>query len=383
MIHKSSFLAQFIVSAGRNRTILRFPSLAVLFFLVSALALSAQDAPEKIKAEIERLQQSLKEKPITNPDFPNLNSAVGDQLKDSAAALAAGRLYSALERLGQAENLLQGARYTVENAGAIQESLPAFEAEWGKASLELAALDKSARQRDWSNSPAGIRAMSETAQGRTLPLLEGGRGFATATKPKDGLFYVGQAQGEAMFSAFVAKLGSRRMTTPALLRSLLPELQALQEKTNAAFQPPRSIDMHPRFIALNSAIKAARELDSSRAYAGALYQYLEAVRHYGMLNPAVPDAARQAALRNTVADELKKISAGKRDDSIAQIFLERASGWLNKQDGAPPSDDEWRAVRIIFEEVLPAYNAALKPPARLPLRAAKTATLTLVRWPYT
>jgi hypothetical protein len=351
--------------------------------LIAAPVASAQDASSRIKAEIERVQQSLKEKPITNPDFPNLNSAIGDQLRDSAAALTAGRLYSALERLGQAENLLQGARFADENAGAINESLPAFETEWGKASLELAALDKSARQRDWGHALAGVRAISEASQGRTLPLLEGGRGFATATKPKDGLFYVGQAKGEAAFAAFVAKLDFARTGAPVPLRSLLPELQTLQEKANAAFQPPRSIDMHPRFIALNSTIKAARELDSSRAYAGALYQYLEAVRHYGMLNPAVPDAAQQAALRATVAGELKKLTAAKRDDSIAQIFLERASGWLNKPDGAAPSDDEWRAARIIIEEVLPAYNAALKPAGPLQLRAGKTATLTLVRWPYT
>jgi hypothetical protein len=164
---------------------------------------------------------------------------------------------------------------------------------------------------------------------------------------------------------------------------VLPELQALQGKTNAAFQPPRSVDMHPRFIALNSALKFARELDSSKSYAGALYQYLEAVRHYGMLNPAVPDAAKQSALRNTVADELKQAGAARRDDSIAQIFLERADGWLHKPDGAATSDDEWRAVRIVVEEVLPAYYATLKPAAPLQQRAGKTATLTLVRWPYT
>jgi len=164
---------------------------------------------------------------------------------------------------------------------------------------------------------------------------------------------------------------------------VLPELVALQEKTNAAFQPPRSIDMHPRFIALNSTIKFARELDSSRSYAGALYQYLEAVRHYGMLNPVVPDAARQTALRSAVAAEFKKADAATRDDSIARIFLERANAWLNKADGAATDDDEWRAVRIIVEEVLPAYEAALKPAAPVQQRAGRTATLTLVRWPYT
>jgi len=194
---------------------------------------------------------------------------------------------------------------------------------------------------------------------------------------------MGQAHGETAFATFISKLNTPRTGAAIPLRSLLPELQALQEKTNAAFQPPKYIDMHPRFIALNSTLKFARELDSSKAYAGALYQYLEAVRHYGMLDPAVPGEATQAALRNTVADELKKSASAKRDDSMMQIFLERAYGWLNKTDGSAPSGDEWRAIQTIVEQVLPAYYAALKPAPPLQQRAGRTATLTLVRWPYT
>lgn len=354
--------------------------LAVLM-LATAMA-GSQEASSSVKAEIERLQQSLKDKPISNSDMPDLPSAIEARLKDATAAQAAGRLYLSLERLGEAEDYLQGLRVVDEKAPAIKDSLPAFESEWGKASLQLTALEK-ARQRDWSRANAAIRAISEAAQGRAIPLLEGARGFATATKPKDGLFYMGEAQGEAAFAAFVSRLHSSRALTTIPLRSLLPELEALQEKTNAAFQPPRSIDMHPRFIALNATLKFARELDSSRAYAGALYQYLEAVRHYGMLDPAEPDATKQVALRGTVAEELKKLSAAKRDDSIAQIFLERASGWLNKADGSAPSGDEWRAVQVIVGQVLPEYYAALKPAAPVQQQARRTATLTLVRWPYT
>jgi hypothetical protein len=365
----------------------------VAFLIISELTVSAQDASSQdvssqdvssqIKAEIERLQQSLRDKPISIPDLPDANSIVSDALRDSSAALGSGHVYLSLERLGQAEDFLQGARSVVEKTEAIKDSLPAFESEWEKASLQLTALDKSGRQRDWDRAPAAIRAISETAQGGTLPLLEGARGFAVATKPTDGLFYMGEAQGEAAFATFVSRLNAQRKVPAIPLRSVLPELVALQEKTNAAFQPPQSIDMHPRFIALNSAIKFARELDSSRSYAGALYEYLEAVRHYGMLNPVVPDAAKQAALRSAVADELKKVGAANRDDSIAQISLERASGLLNKADGATTSGDEWRAVRIILEEVLPAYHAALKPAAPVRHNAGRTATLTLVRWPYT
>jgi hypothetical protein len=355
--------------------------LAVL--LLGIAFAGAQDASPTVKAEIDRLQQSLKDKSVSNPDMPDLSAAIEARLKDADAALSAGRLYLSLEKLGEAEDFLQGLQVVNEKATAIKDSLPAFESEWGKASLQLTALEKTARHRDWSRASVAIRAISEAAQGRAIPLLEGGRGFATATKAKDGLFYMGQAQGEATFAVFVSRLHSPRAVTAMQLRSVLPELEALQEKTNAAFQPPKSIDMHPRFIALNSTIKFARELDSSKAYAGALYQYLEAVRHYGMLDPAVPEATKQAALRNTVAEDLKKLNATTRDDSIAQIFVERASGWLNKADGSAPSEDEWRAVKVIMEQVLPAYYTALKPAAPVQQRTGRTATLTLVRWPYT
>jgi hypothetical protein len=351
--------------------------------LIANIEAFAQDAAAKTKAEVERLQQSLKEKPIQSPDLADLAKRIEQSLKDAESARAAGRLYLGLENLGQAEDYFQAVRTIEAKAEAIKDDLPAFEAEWGKASLEYASLDKQARQRDWGRFPAAVRALSESAQGRTIPLLEGSRGFATSTKPQDGLAYLGEAKGEAVYASFLYGLSVARKGAPFPLRSVLPELEALQEKTNAAFQPPRSIDMHPRFINLNATLKFARELDSSKAYAGAFYQYLEAVRHYGMLDAAVPDAAKQASLRTALADELKKVSASKRDDSIAQAFLERIQGWLNKPDGAAPSADEWQATQVVLQQVLPAYYAALKPAALLQQRAGRTATLTLVRWPYT
>jgi hypothetical protein len=368
----------------KNLCLARIIALSAAAFLFNAtITASAQDAAAQTKVEIQRLQQLLKDKPIAIPNIPDLNSEIEGNLTGAASALTAGRLYLSLEGLGRAEDHMHGARTLEAKADAINDSLPAFESEWNKVSMQLTALDKSARGRDWSHTTAGIRAISEAAQGRAIPLLEGGRGFAAATKPKDGLFYMGQAEGETAFAEFISKLNLPRKVAPAPLRSLLPELESLQEKTNAAFQPPRSIDMHPRFIALNSTMKAARELDSSKAYAGALYQYLEAVRHFGMLDPDVPDAAKQAALRSGVAEELKKVAASKRDDSIAQIFLERAEGWLNKPEGAAPSGDEWRATQVVLQQVLSAYYAALRPAAPRQQRAGRTATLTLVRWPYT
>jgi hypothetical protein len=194
---------------------------------------------------------------------------------------------------------------------------------------------------------------------------------------------MGQAQGETEFATFCASLRYPRKGATFPLRSFLPELLTLQEKTNAAFQPPRSIELHPRFIALNSALKLAEELDASKSYAGALYQYLEAMRHYGMLDAAPVTASQQTVLSDALAAARKKFDASRRDDSVAQLFLERAESQIAHFDGSAPSEDDWKSAKVIVNQVLPAYEAAAKPPAALAKSSGKTVNLTLVRWPYT
>jgi hypothetical protein len=358
-------------------------SLALAFFGALPAIASAQDPKSQIKAEIERLQHSLKEKPVSDPDFASVNSTVDDALKGAASALDSGKLYLCLEKLLQAEDLLQGARILEEKSEAVKSGFPAFEAEWEKASKNLAALDQEARQRKWTRAPVALQALSESAQGKSIPLLEGSRGFATSTKPRDGLFYMGQAQGNAAFAKFTTSVSLTRNSASFPLRSFLPELRALQEKTNAAFKPPRSIELHSRFIALNSTLKLAEELDAQKFYAGALYQYLEATRHFGMLDAPPLDAAQQSALKTDLAATQKKFAASKLDDSLAQLFLERAESQIAHPDDSATTADEWRSARVILDEVLPAFFAARKPASKTLQASGKTVDITLVRWPYT
>ena len=358
---------------------------AILALLVPLALPSPAQTPlsSQIKAEIARLEQSLKDKPISDPDLKNVAPMISDALKSAQAAADAGQLYLSLEKLGQAEDLLQGARSAANRAEVEKTGLPAFESRWAKASLHLTATDKDAHAHEWTDSALAVRALAEEAQGRAIPLLEGGRGFATATSPKDGLFYVGQAEGEADFSTFCASLHTEGKRSYFVLRSLLPELRVLQEKTNTAFQPPKSIDLHPRFIALNSQIKLAWELDASRFYAGALYAYLDAVRHYGMLDAPPLDASVQEQVRNDVAKLTKELTGSSGDNSILQLFLERASSYITHPDGSVPSADEWRGARVILDQVVPAYYAAQKPAGPLSTPSGKTVDITLIRWPYT
>jgi glutathione S-transferase len=344
----------------------------------------AADAATRIRREIDRLQQSLKDRPIVGEDQAAVADAAGDALRVSVQALDAHRLYLALENLGRASDLIAGARMASEKAEAVASGLPAFESLWEETSRALATNGPDDGADSWRRSRAAVRALSEVAAGRVQPLLEGAQGFAVATQPADGLFYLGEAGGQSAFAAFCASLEFPGKPAPFPLRSMLPEMMRLQEKTQAAFKPPRSIDLHPRFIALNSSLKLGLELDATQAYAGSTYEYLEAVRHYGMLDAPPLDAVGQAKVVKDLAAAHARLDASKRDESLAGLFLERAGSQVAHADGSTPSADEWRSARVILDQVLPAYFAA-RAPASAPGRTAskRSIRMTLVRWPYT
>jgi hypothetical protein len=357
--------------------------LVLACLLILALPAAGQDAASQIKAEANRLQQSLKDKPVSFPDIPNANAMLSGILDSAEKSLDAGWVYLSLEQLVQAIEALQGARAMADKDDAAKSTVPGFEAEWERVSRDVATLNQKARERNWGDAQAALRAFSETAQAKTVPLLESGRGFAIALGPKEGYVYLGQAQGEAEFAKFSASLDLPRKASPYPLRSILPELQNLQEKAIAAYRPPRSIKLHPTFIVLNSALKLAQELDAERFYAGALYQYLEAVRQYGLLDAVAPGTARKSDLGNAIGRMQKQLDASGCDDSIARIYLERAESQLRHADGSAPSEDDWKSAAVVIDQVLPAYFAAKNPPPALARASGGAVDITLVRWPYT
>src|SRR5262249_11218087 len=105
--------------------------------------------------------------------------------------------------------------------------------------------------------------------------------------------------------------------------------------------------------------------------------------HYGMLDAPPLDEPGQARVREDLAAARARLDASGRDESIAQLFLERAASQIAHADGSVPSVDEWRSARGILDQVLPAYSAA-RPPADGGARpSGRTVRMTLVRWPYT
>ncbi len=346
---------------------------AMILLAGVALPAGAADITQQVRAEIQRVHDQVSG---SAPDtrLKDIRSSIEASLKAASEDLASGLLYSSLEKLAQASDLAGGMRAIAKEAEVAKSGMPAFEAERKKASERVSQIGRVPE-----GTPAAIQALAETARVKAAALVDGARGFATALHPQDGLFYLGEAEALAEMAAFCARIGESNSAEPAAIRSLAPELVRLQDKTDAAFVPPQSIEQHSTFIELNSAIKLARELNEANLYAGALYQYLDAVRQFGILTERVPGPAARDALRDALTAERRKLAGSKRDDSIARAWLERAQSAV----AHAPNDDAWKSAALVLGQVLPAYYAALGAPPAFEQRTGKAVEVTLVRWPYT
>jgi len=344
---------------------------AILALGLSALPAAGQAAAQ-VRAEIARLEKAVRGKTAADPDW----QAAKGSLTAARASLDAGRLYLSLQELEQARTSLRALETTKYPPGA-------FESAWKGTNRELTALAEKAPARLWGQTPVVLRALSEATQGKTMILLMASRSYADVTNARGGFYYLGEAKAAAESATFCSLLHTSRQAAPLPLRSIAPELRRLQDRTVAAFKPPRSVEHHGAFISLNATLKLAGELDAAQLHAGALYQYLDAVQQLERLDFPALDIAQQSALQGKLADLRSHIRSSKRDDSIAELFLERAEALLAGRNGSPPNGEDWKNAAVIASRVVPAYFALLKP-APLPIRqAVHPITVTLLRWPYT
>lgn len=366
-----------------NRKKIGFPLLAALSLLAAAPAPERgadADAVARVRAEVARLERALEAKDSRNPDWKEVGPGVAAALQRTRKALDAGYLYRGLEELATARLPF---RITEISQTVPAASMSRLDADLRRARVELAAYNREARAPRQAARPAALRALAEALASRAQGLLDASRPYGAASGPDAGVNVLAQARATAELSGFCSSLPAARPGAPLPLRSWEPELQRLQKQVDDAFQPPRSIELHPQFIRLNATLKAARELDGERLFAGALYRYLDAVQQLAALEAAaVPDAAGQARLRAELAARTAEAGRSRGDDSVLRLFLERAL--FATGGGAAPGADDWKQAAAIAERVVPAYRAVLAgPPPAEKVAAARPVTVTLVRWPFT
>src|SRR5262249_50742298 len=145
-----------------------------------------------------------------------------------------------------------------------------------------------------------------------------------------GLFYIGEARAQGELAALCRRLSENSSSKAPSLRDLGPELDALEARLLAAYQPPASIDRHSDFIGASSRLKEARELDAAGLRSGARLRSLQPVQAVAAIAPAAAPVAADV-LPAKLAELDRALAAAGVDHSIGRTFLESAQAELDEK----------------------------------------------------
>jgi hypothetical protein len=336
---------------------------------------SAQD--QAVAAEVARWAAFLHDNTATDELWKDIKQSTEPALARAQRALAEGRPLLALLRLGPVHENLSAAAYLGRRPAEQRKDGAAFEAEWARMGNELRAqLAVSPPGALDGVRPALLRAMGEATLPQVRIYYDASLEYGRNTMPDSGLYYLGAAEAARDFASLARRLSAPSPHAAPALRSVAPELDALEAEILAAYRPPLSIDKHREFIGASSALKEARELDAAGLRYGALLRYLQAVLRFASLRTttAPPAPALGERLRALEPRWTPGI-----DHSLGRVFVEAAQSDLAEQaaDGAAVT------AAAVVSDVLPRYFAALTPARPRAARAEPRVTVTLVRWPYT
>jgi hypothetical protein len=341
------------------------PALLLLMTLACGAG-AQQERRDPLAAELERSSAFLQKRPETD-EIRKTNQPV---LARAEEDLRNGRRNLAMLRLMNVRENLALATYLGERPAEQRQDLAGFEAEWTRMGGELRNDLDAPSPTDFADVPAAARALGEAAAAQTRGYYAASHDYGRTTRPENGLYYLATAQAQRERAAF-----SRTLSEPALpkappLRSIRPEIDALEAEMLAVYRPPVSIDRHGEFIVASSALKEARELDAAGLRYGALLRYLETAQISAPLRSAAPSAPGAEAVAGQLRDLETRLSADDVDHSLGRLFLETAQ--------AEPAK-----AGTIANDILPRYFAALEPARPQPAAPEPEVTVTLVRWPYT
>ena len=314
-----------------------------------------------------------------NPSMGDNAEAVAKARDEAVAAIDAGRLHLALEKLISPLEIGRGLIYRAAMTEEIQDQA-AFEAEWRTQGTMVSEEQRRAAAANCPGAPAHVRAVAERAANRSARYYDAARAMAQATRPSNGLFYLGRARGQFELQRICEQLSTDGTVEQPPVRKLTDELADLEQRTAVEFgKLDAGTEKHDQFIVLNATIKEVFEMNEADLYHGALYAYLEATLQLGLLGDE-PTGDREA-LSEKAAAFTQRFKTDGIDHGIVLAFLEAAAADL--ENDAEPAD--LASVAVIVEDVAPANAAVVgtMPKRPQPQIAAGQVAITLVRWPYT
>lgn len=344
---------------------------ALLSLALAALGCTSR-AADPLATEVRRWSELARTDQSTDEISVEVREGAQPVLAEARSALRDDRRLLALSRLAAARTDLEAARYLRRLTASGPVDQARFEAEWkrvgGDLRPQLTRVDPAALD---GVRPAAIRALGEAALPQVRLFYEASLDYGRNTMPDAGLFYLGAAIAQRDVALWCRSLSTTPAGREPALRSLSPELDALEAELLGAYRPPASIDRHAEFIAASAALKEARELDAAGLRRGALLLYLQAT-----LRTAALRRPTQPATVVGLDDLAARLASGGVDHSIGRLFLEMAQADLE-------AAGERATAAAVARDVLPRYFAALEPAPPRPPQPPARVTVTLVRWPFT
>jgi hypothetical protein len=320
--------------------------IALCLLRLSPVARAVQPAANALAAETNRMKSVLAALKLSAKEQEDYAT----QLKQIEQSLQAGQRWWGLRQLQQIGLMLVAYQYLQARPEVEKGGLEAFEREWQRLGTELKGKEALLQAAPARRLPLAVKAMIERSLTQVQPLYQSGRLYGQETTLESGLIYLGNAKAQLEFALFCRQLEFTAPSAAPLLRSLAPELNELEKEILQAYRQPGAAAQQNIFNRLNSALKVAQDLEQEKRYGGALLQYLEVCRLLGGLNPPPAESLKPETLNAESEDWRARLSNGKADHSLAQLYWEQAQAALS----AAPGANEQQAA-VILHQVLPRY----------------------------
>jgi hypothetical protein len=306
--------------------------------------LTQSAASKAILAETRRVQTVLAGLNLSGSE----QESYAAQLSRVERAAQSGHVYFSLHVLQTVAPILSGYAFQQAQAVSAPGGMPAFEQVWQRLGGELAARQRQLKRP--RRLPLAVQAVLERALTQVQPNYQSSRLYAQQTNVANGQFYLGLAQAELDFALFCHGLKFDSAGTPPPVRSLAPDLAALEREVLLAYRQAGASDQQGTFIRLNASLKVAQDLEHERLYRGAWLQTLEVWRALLPVKTKSAGPPSAEALQAESEALRARLTQGHTDHSLGWLYWQMAQAALarGKADDLPPA-------QVILQQVLPRY----------------------------
>jgi hypothetical protein len=317
-----------------------------------------------LAAEANRIRARLKALPSSElvegerPRIMGLLDDLDSQLKTQRSGAAIETLSSIVPGVTALARAASGWDDTGKAAGKHIDDLAK---EWDEVGRELKADRGRFPVAKQEGQAAFVRAMAEQSFGQVDEHYAVAVDYGRFSGVSSGAYYLGRAEGQMELALFLSRLTSLSARTTMVIPMLAEPINRVENDIVSAYARPGSTSQHTSFILANSALKLARELDQRGWRYGALATLLRGVFALTLATLPPPAADQEKVLMRRADAFEAQFAASKRDESVAEAFLEKGRIALEKsRAGGDGAERERLRAAALLEVVIPRYLEIMK-----------------------